>query len=269
MDELDRRMQRVLDAARTGMSPSAADTERTRRVLLAATAGLAVGVGAGTAAASTAAAVTAGVAGSSSAAGAGAAASAAKGAGLFATISSLSLGSKVVTAVAISASLGGAGVWANQASAPAPASAQPPAIAVPARVVAAPVMAPTPAPIVAPIVEPLPETTLEPRQVAPVAPRAALSNVEKPSAPDPLAAELVLIERARQGLRNGQPSQALAALAEHRAKFEHGVLAQERAALRALALCSLGDPQGKAEAERFLERNPGSPLATHLRTGCK
>jgi hypothetical protein len=125
--------------------------------------------------------------------------------------------------------------------------------------------------MVAPVIEPMPAeaAAVQERRTTPVAPRAALPLVEKPNTPDPLALELGLIERARQGLKNGQPHQALAALMEHRARFEHGVMAQERAALRALALCSLGDPQGKAEAERFLERNPGSPLASHLRTGCK
>jgi hypothetical protein len=130
-------------------------------------------------------------------------------------------------------------------------------------------MEPAAAAIVAPVAEPVPAEVAPEQAVAPVAPRATAPTIAKPSAPDPLAAELALIERARQGLKSGQPNQALAALAEHRAKFEHGVMTQERTALRALALCSLGDAQGKVEAQRFLERNPGSPLATHLRTGCK
>jgi hypothetical protein len=258
-------MQRVIDAARQGMTPDTADTERTKRMLLAATAGLAVGVGTGTAAASAAAANAAaantGAAAGAAAAGAGAA-TASKATGLFAAISSLSLGTKIVTAVVVSASMGGAGVWVTRAAAPASA----PAISVTAPALAPPVMEPTAAPRVAPVAEPVP-AEVAPQQ--PVAPRAAVPTVAKPSAPDPLAAELALIERARQGLKSGQPNQALAALAEHRAKFEHGVMTQERTALRALALCSLGDAQGKVEAERFLERNPGSPLATHLRTGCK
>lgn len=270
MDELESRMQRVLDAARDGMSPSADDTARTRRLLLAATAGLAVGVGTGTAAAATTAATTtaaATAAGTTGAAGAGVAAS--KGAGLFAAISSLSLGTKVVTAVAISASIGSAGIWATRTPSPAPT----PVVAVTAAAPSPQRVAPVQPPTVAMPTEPAtPEVAPEPAptpRIAAVAPHAAPITSEEPTTPDPLAAELALIERARQALKRGNPQQALTALAEHRTRFEHGVMTQERVALRALALCSLGDPQGKIEAQRFLERNPGSPLAAHLRTGCK
>jgi hypothetical protein len=267
MDDLERRMNRVIDAAREGMTPSAANTERTRRMLLAATAGLAVGVGAGTASAATAA-TTAGATGTS-AAGAGVA-TAGKGAGLFAALSSLSLGTKVVTAVAVSATIGTAGLLATQVHPTTPKPVAP--IAAPAQsdafkaeAVAAPVVTP---PVVQPeVVEPAPE----PEPAPAVKSKAVTPGSEKREAvtPDPLSAELVLIERARQALKSDNPQQALTALNEHGARFQNGVMAQERRALHALALCSLGDPRGNQEAQRFIEQNPGSPLASHLRTGCK
>jgi len=251
MDELESRMQRVLDAARQGMTPSAVDTERTRRVLLAASAGLAVGVGAGTAAAAGA--------GASGAAGASAA-TAAKATGLFAAISSLSMGTKMVAAVAVSASIGTAGIIATQSER---------AASKPATTVIAPAKAPVaPALAVAPPQAQL-EVAPEPEPTPKLAPRLGTAMLDKALDPDPLSAELALIERARQALKNDLPQQALAALDEHRSRFEHGVMTQERVALRALALCSLGDPKGPEEAQRFLTRNPGSPLASHLRSGCK
>jgi hypothetical protein len=268
MDELDSRMQRVLDAAREGMTPSAADTERTRRMLLAATAGLAVGVGAGTAAAATAApaGAAATAAGSGAAAGTGVA-TASKGAGLFAAISSLSLGTKVVTAVAVSATIGTAGLLATQAPTTPAKQIAPIAAPISAQPIAAPIAAPTPTP--QPEIAAQPEPEPAPPQTVTHKPFAPNTEKHEVATPDPLSAELALIERARQGLKSDNPQQALAALNEHGARFPNGVMAQERRALHALALCSLGDARGNQEAQRFLAQNPGSPLASHLRAGCK
>ncbi len=253
MDDLDSRMQRVLDVARQGMSPRAADTERTRRTLLAATAGLAVGAG------------TSSAAGAASAGGVGAAGAAAIGKGAVVTAaSSLSLGTKIVAVAAVSAVLGSAGFLATHESAPDRSPAAP--LAAPAKVSVAPapiVTAPTQASAVsAPAAETAPA-------VQPVAPPRLAAPASKNPGPDPLKAELALIEQARQALKSDNPRQALVALDAHRARFERGVMAQERSALRALALCSLADPRGREQAQRFIEQNPGSPLSAHLRAGCK
>jgi hypothetical protein len=91
----------------------------------------------------------------------------------------------------------------------------------------------------------------------------------KVDAPNPLTAELVLIQSARQSLKAGNPSAALSALSAHATQFPAGVMTEERRALQALALCAVGDPRGKQQADQFLKETPDSPLAAHLRDGCQ
>ena len=86
------------------------------------------------------------------------------------------------------------------------------------------------------------------------------------STPDPLAAEIVLLRRARRALGEGDLRAALAALDEHQARFADGALAAERAGTRALVLCMR---DGSSEAARaFLRDHPRSPLAPRVRAAC-
>jgi type IV secretory pathway VirB10-like protein len=84
-----------------------------------------------------------------------------------------------------------------------------------------------------------------------------------------LDSELALLEQAQQALKQGDSARALAQLERHAAEHPTGVLATERAAIHAVALCEsgkLGD--GQLEARRFLDRNPRSPLGARVRAAC-
>ncbi|MFO0564842.1 MAG: hypothetical protein U0263_04220 [Polyangiaceae bacterium] len=107
-------------------------------------------------------------------------------------------------------------------------------------------------------------------EVAAEAP-AALPAASSPRAPTSAAApgassgpsELVLLERARAALAN-EPARALALTNEHRRRFPHGALAEEREVIAIRALEKLG--RGKEAAQRgsaFEQQNPDS---IHRRT---
>jgi hypothetical protein len=55
-----------------------------------------------------------------------------------------------------------------------------------------------------------------------------------------LAEEVAIIARAETALRSARPALALEVLNEHERKFGNGLLAEERIAARAQALCALG-----------------------------
>lgn len=99
---------------------------------------------------------------------------------------------------------------------------------------------------------------------------AALPAASSPRAPTSATAgagsgpsELVLLERARAALAN-EPARALALTNEHRRRFPHGALAEEREVIAIRALEKLG--RGKEAAQRgsaFEQQNPDS---IHRRT---
>ena len=156
-----------------------------------------------------------------------------------------------------------------------------------------------PEPRSAPMLETRPETSAAPREpspapvpsakrVAPVAsapppapPPLAASTVAssapaapvahatpRPSSSGPvgtqdvgLAAERVLVERARSALARGDGEQALAAADQHAEKFPRGQLAEEREALAIQALVAVGRGHEAAErAGRFRLAYPHSVL---------
>jgi outer membrane protein assembly factor BamD (BamD/ComL family) len=79
----------------------------------------------------------------------------------------------------------------------------------------------------------------------------------------------VLLRQAQQELRGGHPGRALGPLSEHTRRFPRGALAEEREALRAVALChtELG-PGARAMARSFLRSWPDSPLGDRVRAAC-
>jgi hypothetical protein len=84
-----------------------------------------------------------------------------------------------------------------------------------------------------------------------------------------LDAELALVRRARAALNDGRPEEALAALDEHASRFPSGVLAEDRAAQRVLALCALGRPDAaREEGQRFFLDYPRSPHVAAIRSSC-
>jgi hypothetical protein len=107
-------------------------------------------------------------------------------------------------------------------------------------------------PVGATVVEPL--TTEAPPVVVPA------PSSRRPS--DRLAQEVALLSRATSALRSGRAADALKALSEHQSQFPKGVLAEERRAARAQALCALGRRnEAEAELARLAPQSPQSARA--------
>lgn len=85
-----------------------------------------------------------------------------------------------------------------------------------------------------------------------------------------LEAELVLLGRAQNALKGGQPNEALGALEDHARRFPNGVLAVERSGVRTVALCQAGRlAEGRAAAKSYLRLVPNSVLSKRIRIACQ
>ncbi len=83
------------------------------------------------------------------------------------------------------------------------------------------------------------------------------------------ALELAMLQRARRALNRDSAAQALGIVTELDERFPNGVLLEERAALRVLALCAVGDlTAARGATARFLERHPGSMYVPRVRAAC-
>jgi len=97
----------------------------------------------------------------------------------------------------------------------------------------------------------------------------AKPQVEPPSPAqrpqDRLAQEVALLSRATSDLRAGRAGAALKSLEEHQRKFPNGMLAVERRAVRAQALCTLKRvSEGRAELSRLAPQSPAAGRAKQL-----
>jgi hypothetical protein len=282
IDELSPDARALLARASGGDDPAPSDRARVRTALMATVAG-----GAGLAA-STAASTAAASSVSASATATGAV--------------TMSLTAKIACAVILASAVGGtvavapwepaepaAAVEARASTEHAPRPIGPRVVA--DRPAVAPSLEPTPPsePVLAlaPPAEPAPIATTQtaaPRVVvrpaAPVrsvpAPLAAEPAVEPApvepvaAAPSTLAEEVRLLSSAQRALNEGDPTTALARLAEHGRRFPAGTMAEERDAARALALCRAGRrDEAQAAAARFLADRPTSPLAARVRASCE
>ncbi len=100
--------------------------------------------------------------------------------------------------------------------------------------------------------------------VAPVAPPLSVPAEVHPGAP--LAAELALLDSARQALAAGNAARALGALDDYDAKFRQPNLGPEALYLRLEALTLQGDKPGTlAVARRLLQAYPSGPHAARAR----
>ncbi|MFV8755209.1 hypothetical protein ACNOYE_32065 [Nannocystaceae bacterium ST9] len=87
-----------------------------------------------------------------------------------------------------------------------------------------------------------------------------------PISVDDLEAELALVRAARA---QDDPERALEQLDEHARKFPQGSLADEREALRVVALCKLDRlAQARTAARSLVASRPRSPLLDRVREGC-
>jgi len=115
----------------------------------------------------------------------------------------------------------------------------------------------------APSSEPVPqETSSSLPSVTPVpdAPRSATSS---------LAAEARRLEAAQTALNEGNATAALVELDYYERDHARGVLSEEAAATRVLALCAAGRvAEARRAAGQFVARFPGSPLLARVRGSC-
>jgi len=113
---------------------------------------------------------------------------------------------------------------------------------------------PPPAPAIEEVVYPAtPEPSATEHELAP--PPAAPA----PTAPAHVPSETELLAKAWQALARRDGAQALALVAEHQKFHAHGVLAEEREALRIEALVSVGrGGEARALAQRFFAQYPAS-----------
>lgn len=125
----------------------------------------------------------------------------------------------------------------------------------------------------APATAPSVEVSVPPEQVAPT-PRpahaaSAIGSARPNSSPASMARELELVRSAQRSLESGDALDALAVLDRYQGEFPRGMLAQEAATVRILALCGAGRTvEGLALAQRFLSAQPGSPFARRVRSAC-
>jgi hypothetical protein len=88
--------------------------------------------------------------------------------------------------------------------------------------------------------------------------------------PDQLLAETTGLRELQRALRSGDAHGALALLDREDQQHRAGVLQEERAAARVLALCQLGEVAlAHAEAARFERRWPRSALLARVRSACR
>jgi len=129
------------------------------------------------------------------------------------------------------------------------------------RPAASPAQVATPAkPAQPPALELQPIAADAPVSAKPLEPRA-------PRARDRLAEEVALLSRAASELSAGRAESALAVLDEHRRKFPHGTLREERQAARARALCTRG--QVRDGLAQLAQLAPSSPTAAQARQVCE
>ena len=102
-----------------------------------------------------------------------------------------------------------------------------------------------------------------------VAPTAVAPTAVAPPASS-LAAELALMTQARAALADHRAAEALLTLDQHAHDFPEGILREERAVARVLALCSLGRaPEAREEAMRLLASGTGASIyRAQLGTSC-
>lgn len=135
----------------------------------------------------------------------------------------------------------------------------------PAPVASTVIVAPPP-PVVSvsapPVVSAVPSASTS----APIATPSAARSVARP---DSSMDEVKTILRAKRALADGHPKEALTALEEHERGYPHGSLAEERDALRVLALCADGRAsEGAAERAAFLRAHPLSAYGDRVRAAC-
>ncbi len=127
----------------------------------------------------------------------------------------------------------------------------------------------------APLPAAAPIRSIQPPRVAPIPseepPEPPASPPEERSAPQAqsLMHESRGLLQVQVALGSGDASRALQLLDEQDQAFRGGILTQERAAARVIALCTAQRPDAEAAKERFVSAYPGSPLVRRVSAACK
>lgn len=91
----------------------------------------------------------------------------------------------------------------------------------------------------------------------------------RPATTSRLGEELELLHAAQAAWRGGDASGALTLVREHEARWRRSQLAQERSALRILALCDLGRvDEARRLGRRFLQSASASPSRRSVEESC-
>ncbi len=99
-------------------------------------------------------------------------------------------------------------------------------------------------------------------------PRAVAPPTTEVAATDSEGAELQLVASARTSIADGDFTTALAVLDEHARRFPKGVLAEERSAYRAIALCRSGAADARTAQLQFNSSYPGSHHHRSIKAAC-
>jgi hypothetical protein len=182
---------------------------------------------------------------------------------LLATTSAMAMVGKVGVGVALLAAVGTTAYVAT--SGPdykaAPARVRPTSVPAP---VARPAPQPEPLPAVVPGESPSEARPSAARPRTPV-----LRRVPLPTAPTDLAGELALLTQISDATKHGEVARAERLLADYDQRYRSAQLAQERAAAGILLECAAGrTASAQAQARRFLERWPRSPLVARINSSC-
>jgi hypothetical protein len=182
---------------------------------------------------------------------------------LLVTSSAMAMVGKVGAGVAL---LALTGTTAAYVVASRPAKAPPVQVRHPATAVPAPAPAAPPAPVATVAPEVIPNDT----RPAPVRPRVpAVHRAAVPAAPPDLAGELALLTQIGQATKRGEVARAERLLADYDQRFPVAQLSEERAAAGVLLECAAGrTASARAQARRFLERWPRSPLVARINNSC-
>ncbi len=126
-----------------------------------------------------------------------------------------------------------------------------------------------PSPEPPPIPAPVPSEASAPADTGGT-PRPSVRSDSAPTPPsDRLAEEVAILSEAERAIHAEQYQLALQLLDEHRRKFPHGALAQERMAARVQALCGLGRvSDAQAALARLTRLSPNSPHEDRAREAC-
>lgn len=278
MNDLSPAAKAIIEAGVASDEPTGADRDRVRRAI-AARVGLGIAAGAVVGTAATKATATVG---STAAAASSATVTSAAVGGAGTVIGTKAVFSSVAAKVMLGVVLAGGGGAAifeatSAPTSPAPrvgSSAVTTATVTPAR--AAPASPPAHAVAIseAPrvdVVEEQPAVAPTPHERAPaLSAKPVAGNVPpRPLAESTLAEEARLLREANEAIQNGQPGVALDRLAQHERSYPNGLLTEERAGQRVLALCAAGrDTEAKGLARSFLSHYPQSPYVSRVEGSC-